>query len=35
MGIFIGVVMGFIIGGMFGFLVCAILVATVEQEDGK
>lgn len=32
MGVFIGAIIGFIIGGMFGFLVCAIIVASDDKE---
>lgn len=35
MGVFIGAIIGFITGGLFGFIICALLVATVEQEDRK
>lgn len=35
MGVFIGVFMSFIVGGAFGFLVCALIVATDDDKEGR
>ena len=32
MGVLIGAMIGFFLGGVFGFLICAILVASEDQE---
>lgn len=34
MGVLIGTIIGFVLGGAFGFLICAIIVAS-EDEEGK
>jgi hypothetical protein len=35
MGVFIGAIIGFITGGLFGFIICALLVATEDDKEGR